>query len=37
MDTQERLEQLRKKANALPLLPGVYIMLDEKNQVIYVG
>ncbi len=37
MDSQERLEQLRKKANALPLLPGVYIMLDEKNQVIYVG
>ena len=37
MDAQERLEQLRKKANALPLLPGVYIMLDEKSQVIYVG
>ena len=31
------LDTLREKANNLPLLPGVYIMLDEKNQVIYVG
>lgn len=31
------LDSLREKANNLPLLPGVYIMLDEKNQVIYVG
>ena len=31
------LEELREKANALPLLPGVYIMLDEHNEVIYVG
>ena len=31
------LETLREKANHLPLLPGVYIMLDEKSEVIYVG
>jgi excinuclease ABC subunit C len=31
------LDTLREKANNLPLLPGVYIMLDEKNEVIYVG
>ena len=31
------LETLLEKANNLPLLPGVYIMLDEHNEVIYVG
>ena len=31
------LEELREKANHLPLLPGVYIMLDEHSEVIYVG
>lgn len=31
------LDSLREKANNLPLLPGVYIMLDEHNEVIYVG
>ncbi len=31
------LESLREKANNLPLLPGVYIMLDEHGEVIYVG
>ena len=31
------LDTLREKANHLPLLPGVYIMLDEKSEVIYVG
>ena len=31
------LDTLREKANNLPLLPGVYIMLDSKNEVIYVG
>ena len=31
------LDTLRDKANRLPLLPGVYIMLDEQGQVIYVG
>ncbi len=31
------LDTLREKANNLPLLPGVYIMLDERSEVIYVG
>ena len=31
------LDNLADKANRLPLLPGVYIMLDEHNEVIYVG
>ena len=31
------LDTLADKANRLPLLPGVYIMLDEQSQVIYVG
>ena len=31
------LDTLREKANNLPLLPGVYIMLDEKSEVIYLG
>ena len=31
------LETLADKANRLPLLPGVYIMLDEQSEVIYVG
>lgn len=31
------LENLQKKANNLPLLPGVYIMLNERSEVIYVG
>ena len=30
-------ETLLDKANRLPLLPGVYIMLDEHSEVIYVG
>jgi len=32
-----KIEELREKANRLPLLPGVYIMLDEVGEVIYVG
>ena len=31
------VEELRAKANRLPLLPGVYIMKDERGEVIYVG
>ena len=31
------LETLRVKANNLPLLPGVYIMLNSRSEVIYVG
>ena len=30
-------EELKDKANTLPLAPGVYIMRDKSNQVIYVG
>ena len=30
-------EELKEKAHALPLKPGVYIMQDAKNTVIYVG
>ena len=30
-------EKLLEKANKLPMLPGVYIMLNATGQVIYVG
>ena len=30
-------DELKEKAHALPLKPGVYIMQDPKNVVIYVG
>ena len=30
-------EELRRKANELPLLPGVYLMMDSAGTVIYVG
>ena len=33
----ETVKVLQEKANRLPMLPGVYIMLDAKGQVIYVG
>lgn len=32
-----KLPELREKANRLPLLPGVYIMLNKSAEVIYVG
>lgn len=33
----DRFGQLKEKAHALPLKPGVYIMQNVKNEVIYVG
>ena len=30
-------EELREKANHLPLVPGVYLMMDKTGKVIYVG
>ena len=30
-------EELREKANQLPLAPGVYLMMDKTGKVIYVG
>ena len=30
-------DELKEKAHDLPLKPGVYIMQDAKNNVIYVG
>lgn len=30
-------EDLKKKANDLPLVPGVYLMMDKSGKVIYVG
>ena len=30
-------EELREKANRLPLAPGVYLMMDKTGKVIYVG
>ena len=30
-------EELKDKAHSLPLHPGVYIMMDASNTVIYVG
>lgn len=33
----EKLTELRKKAMQLPLSPGVYIMHDSKDKIIYIG
>ena len=35
--TQKRLAELLNKANDLPLSPGVYIMKDKSDAVVYVG
>lgn len=35
--TQKKLDELLKKANDLPLTPGVYIMKDKNGTIIYVG
>ena len=32
-----KMQQLRKKAMALPLLPGVYIMHGKSGEIIYIG
>lgn len=33
----DRIKRLRKKAMALPLKPGVYIMHDKNGKIIYIG
>ena len=33
----EKLQELKQKANKLPLDPGVYIMKDKSGKIIYVG
>lgn len=33
----DRITALRQKANTLPLEPGVYLMKNEKDEIIYVG
>lgn len=33
----EKIKELRKKAMALPKLPGVYIMRDKNKNIIYIG
>lgn len=35
--TKKRLEELLQKANSLPLCPGVYIMRDKTQKIIYIG
>ncbi len=35
--TDERLEYLRKKASQLPRTPGIYMMKDRNDKIIYVG
>ena len=38
MEFNEKLiASLRKKANSLPLTPGVYLMKDKSEKIIYVG
>ena len=38
METEiDKLSELRGKALKLPLSPGVYIMRDKKNEIIYIG
>ena len=32
-----KLNELRKKANSLPKLPGVYLMKDKSGKIIYIG
>ena len=37
MEGRNRRDELKEKAHALPLKPGVYIMQNAQNEVIYVG
>ncbi len=37
IENRQKLSELQKKALELPQLPGVYIMRDQKNQIIYIG
>lgn len=34
---EQRLRRLKDKANKLPLTPGVYIMKNKENEIIYIG
>ena len=34
---QQRIDFLREKSSALPRVPGVYMMKDKKDKIIYVG
>ena len=36
-DDISRLSRLKKRANRLPLLPGVYIMKNKNEEIIYIG
>lgn len=33
----DNIDRLRKKANSLPLLPGVYLMKNKEGKIIYIG
>ena len=37
MEANPHLAELRRRAMALPMTPGVYIMRDKTGEVIYVG
>lgn len=37
MERNEHIDNLRKKALGLPLLPGVYIMHSKSGEIIYIG
>ncbi len=37
LELRMRFDELKKKASGLPMAPGVYIMRDKTNEVIYVG
>ncbi|MBQ5816473.1 MAG: excinuclease ABC subunit UvrC, partial [Oscillospiraceae bacterium] len=37
IENNKKIKELRQKALALPLLPGVYIMRDESGEIIYIG